>query len=774
MSFNASSVEPDPPLNCAPSEGCAASYGTYDLDTGELKKCFHGGASCETDRAGSGTTPGYCEFSQVTDASSINCPTKCGGSDGNTLKNNAVKVCTSSGPTCEHSTRDCDDTDLREVFENCKPGPGNKGIFRIEKREQSCFSGFSGIRCKYDDYTDTGNEQEKSTSKCEEPPPCLDECDPSATNPYPRCDGNELVTCVEGSDGCMDEIETSCDPGECKEPSSTPAYCDYPECEDECTQNGIYCDGNVETQCLELDGDGCYEVAAENDCSTNQDRTKCVEPGPGQTECVEPSEPPPPECTSDSECGAPSDESCTYNGVCDRTDTYKTYEGVCNSGSCQVDTFNNQCSRTVYPTADFTYSQQGEEIKFDANPSTDPQGNIDSYSWDFGDGSTASGKTVYHEYGNEGAFTVTLTVSDSCSYIDVDSESFKWVRFEEPEINRAEVNTLAAEKRWELFKDTSATNTRMYKDTRMSQGSTKDVGASNSNLENGGHSEDKEVCADLDGGVGMEWADQDNFAVTERLRPLSITKPFWVTNPDANADNSTGVKLEYKGSGIALEDDCEGECSDEGGSISATEPFQAPFSEGVKEDDNNNGGSVVLPYVHNRVQTGGSTGHGSSNDQDIEGVSLRSSPLQNSQIDPEDDEWALTRSLNRSIDNYGNMYEPGSCYPTSSGISKSNAVYANSYAENSGGDGNWANPDNTVNSVKRGGISCDITDNDWGYGYNTGTLNLNVYRGDARQYGHDATDKHAVSGPIAFDDGQKPLGENQDNLSECVRAGATV
>jgi hypothetical protein len=43
---------------------------------------------------------------------------------------------------------------------------------------------------------------------------------------------------------------------------------------------------------------------------------------------------------------------------------------------------------------------------------TDPDGDSLTYSWDLGDGSTATGQQVNHTYASEGSFGVTVTVSD--------------------------------------------------------------------------------------------------------------------------------------------------------------------------------------------------------------------------------------------------------------------------------------------------------------------------------------------------------------------------
>lgn len=56
---------------------------------------------------------------------------------------------------------------------------------------------------------------------------------------------------------------------------------------------------------------------------------------------------------------------------------------------------------------------EGAAITFDGTASTDPDNNIDTYAWDFGDGSTGSGATVQHTYANGGTYTVTLTVTDA-------------------------------------------------------------------------------------------------------------------------------------------------------------------------------------------------------------------------------------------------------------------------------------------------------------------------------------------------------------------------
>ncbi|MGB7295124.1 MAG: PKD domain-containing protein [Candidatus Aminicenantales bacterium] len=52
------------------------------------------------------------------------------------------------------------------------------------------------------------------------------------------------------------------------------------------------------------------------------------------------------------------------------------------------------------------------EITFDASDSSDPDGKIVQYSWNFGDGGRASGRVVSHTFNTWGTFPVRLTVLD--------------------------------------------------------------------------------------------------------------------------------------------------------------------------------------------------------------------------------------------------------------------------------------------------------------------------------------------------------------------------
>ena len=60
-------------------------------------------------------------------------------------------------------------------------------------------------------------------------------------------------------------------------------------------------------------------------------------------------------------------------------------------------------------------------VLFNASGSIDSDGDIDSYSWDFGDGTTGTGVIFSKSYIRSGNFTITLTVTDNGGKTDVDT-----------------------------------------------------------------------------------------------------------------------------------------------------------------------------------------------------------------------------------------------------------------------------------------------------------------------------------------------------------------
>jgi PKD repeat protein len=65
------------------------------------------------------------------------------------------------------------------------------------------------------------------------------------------------------------------------------------------------------------------------------------------------------------------------------------------------------------PTARFGTTMNRLKLDADASASSDPDGTIADYAWDFGDSTTGSGKTPTHTYAAAGSYLVTLTVTDN-------------------------------------------------------------------------------------------------------------------------------------------------------------------------------------------------------------------------------------------------------------------------------------------------------------------------------------------------------------------------
>jgi len=91
------------------------------------------------------------------------------------------------------------------------------------------------------------------------------------------------------------------------------------------------------------------------------------------------------------------------------------------SGHTNVDIYfksNNLNSPVAQLTVSKTIVGVGETITFNASSSYDPDGEIISYVWDFGEGAYKIGETTEHNFRKEGDYKVILTVKDNDYLID--------------------------------------------------------------------------------------------------------------------------------------------------------------------------------------------------------------------------------------------------------------------------------------------------------------------------------------------------------------------
>jgi PKD repeat protein len=75
----------------------------------------------------------------------------------------------------------------------------------------------------------------------------------------------------------------------------------------------------------------------------------------------------------------------------------------------------------VADAGDAYASTEGTPITFDGSRSTDPDGSITAWLWQFGDGETSADESPTHSYSSEGRYTVTLTVTDNTGANDTDT-----------------------------------------------------------------------------------------------------------------------------------------------------------------------------------------------------------------------------------------------------------------------------------------------------------------------------------------------------------------
>ncbi|UGV41527.1 S8 family serine peptidase [Methanococcoides orientis] len=100
-----------------------------------------------------------------------------------------------------------------------------------------------------------------------------------------------------------------------------------------------------------------------------------------------------------------------------------------------LDSLNSVPAENLAPTASINgpYSGVvGTQIQFSSSGSTDPDGTIDFYYWEFGDGNTSNSENPTNVYGSAGTFTVNLTVTDNNDAAGTDSTTVTVTTATEP------------------------------------------------------------------------------------------------------------------------------------------------------------------------------------------------------------------------------------------------------------------------------------------------------------------------------------------------------
>ncbi len=112
------------------------------------------------------------------------------------------------------------------------------------------------------------------------------------------------------------------------------------------------------------------------------------------------------------EQGAGNTHNCTITNPSEGT-WFIIVRGVQASSGVQLDAywFAGPVAN-VAPTADFTFTSVDLETTF-TDASSDSDGTVDTYSWDFGDGNTSSAQNPTNLYAAAGSYSVTLTVTDN-------------------------------------------------------------------------------------------------------------------------------------------------------------------------------------------------------------------------------------------------------------------------------------------------------------------------------------------------------------------------
>ena len=79
----------------------------------------------------------------------------------------------------------------------------------------------------------------------------------------------------------------------------------------------------------------------------------------------------------------------------------------------------------------------GTSIQFDGSESTDEDGTVVSYKWDFGDGTTGTNKQEIHKFLHPGDFIVSLSVTDDKGAVGTNDRKLTYITVLHPEVSQS-------------------------------------------------------------------------------------------------------------------------------------------------------------------------------------------------------------------------------------------------------------------------------------------------------------------------------------------------
>src|SRR5918994_3239866 len=144
------------------------------------------------------------------------------------------------------------------------------------------------------------------------------------------------------------------------------------------------------------------------------------------------------DCGSSCQASFDAATEVSLSATPDASSVFSGWSGVCSgTGSCRwrmdqarsvTATFAPKPPPNAAPAASLSVSCTGLTCTAEGAGSSDSDGTIESYRWDFGDGTTAGGSSVQHTYTTPGSYTISLTVTDDDGASDTAARAIALIR----------------------------------------------------------------------------------------------------------------------------------------------------------------------------------------------------------------------------------------------------------------------------------------------------------------------------------------------------------